>query len=112
MIDRNSKLMTDGNYLPFFMRDFHAQKRLFKAIQSHYSERIQEDRLLNGLNWVMAHTYVIDLFLWFMALHGYTLQKSRAKEEFYDLDGFLKKFEQEQIERLKQELGMLHGGVK
>lgn len=110
MIHRDSKLMKDGNYLPPFMRDFHDQKRLFKAIQGHYSERIKEDRLMQGLNWVMAHTYVIDLFLWFMALHGYTLQKSRAKEEFYDLAGFLKKFEQEQIELLKMELGRLHEG--
>lgn len=109
MINRDSNLMKDGNYLPPFMRDFHAQKRLFKAIQSHYAGRIQEDRLLSGLNWVMAHTYVVDLFLWFMALHGYTLQKSRANEEFYDLDGFLKKFEQEQLETLRQELGRLHG---
>ena len=52
----------------------------------------------------MAHTYVIDLFLWFMALHGYTLQRSRAKEEFYDLDGFLGKFDREQLDLLKQEL--------
>lgn len=109
MIDRNSKLMNDGNYLPLFMRDFHDQKRLFKAIQGQYSERIQEDRLLSGLNWVMAHTYVIDLFLWFMALHGYTLQKSRAKEDFYDLDGFLKEFDRKQLELLKMELGRIHG---
>ena len=104
MIDKTSKLMRDAFYLPPFLRDFHAQKRLFKAIHNHYRERIQEDRLLDGLNWVMAHTYVIDLFLWFMALHGYTLQRSRAKEEFYDLDGFLGKFDREQLDLLKREL--------
>ena len=59
MINRDSNLMKDGNYLPPFMRDFHAQKRLFKAIQSHYAGRIQEDRLLSGLNWVIDRKSVV-----------------------------------------------------
>jgi hypothetical protein len=30
--------------------------------------------------------YTIDLFLHFMARHGYTLQRSRARVPFHDLD--------------------------
>ena len=32
-----------------------------------------------------AHIYTIDVFLWFMAMHGYTLQRSRARVDFEDL---------------------------
>lgn len=109
MINRDSNIMTDGNYLPRFMRDFHAQKRLFKAIHSHYATRFKESDL-SGLNWIMAHIYVIDLFLWFMALHGYTMQRSRAKEEFYDIDSFLHEFDKQQLEQLRAFMNERHGG--
>jgi len=105
MINRDSKLMTDARYLPGFMRDVHAQKRLFKAIHRLYEKRLSaEDEYLNGLSWGMAHAYVVDLFLWFMALHGYTLRKSRVKETFCDLDEYLKEFDEEQLQLLKEML--------
>ena len=31
----------------------------------------------------------IDVFLWFMARHGFTLQRSRARQNFDDLDVLL-----------------------
>ena len=70
-----------GLHLPVFMRDFHDQKDLFKAIE----------RLTTGIEeewhvpWTKAQVYVIDIFLWFMARHGYTLQKTRAKHTFQDI---------------------------
>lgn len=69
----------EGKHLPEFMRDFHDQKDLFKTIHRRYTERPE------GANWVQAHIYTVDFFLWFMAQHGYTLQRSRARLPFDDL---------------------------
>jgi hypothetical protein len=68
-------------YLPPFLRDFHDQKDLFKAI--HW--RTSTNESTQALTWVQAHCYVIDVFLWWMAARGYTLQKTRVKCEFRDL---------------------------
>ena len=71
--------VAEGKHLPDFMRDFHDQKDLFKTIHRRYQERT------DGANWVQAHCYTIDFFLWFMAQHGYTLQRSRARLPFDDI---------------------------
>ncbi len=60
--------LSDGAYLPEPLRDFHDQK----------------------VNWVDAHCYVIDIFLWFMARRGWTLQRSRSGLEFRDLQDDIK----------------------
>jgi hypothetical protein len=80
-------------FLPKWLRDFHAQKDLFKTIHESvdiskampYDERV---------NWTVAMCYVIDVFLWFMARHGYTLQKTRTKLDFNDLDETLNFWEE------------------
>jgi len=97
-----------GKYLPEPLRDFHDQKRLFKRIQVNVENKIRRnkqergyDPYLQGINWCMAHVYVIDFFLWFMALHGYTLQRSRQKFAFDDLDETMQDFEKQQIEQYK-----------
>jgi hypothetical protein len=73
-------------HLPSIMRDFHDQKEIFKAIESKYG------RADGGyaVSWVNANVYVIDYFLRWMAFHGYTLQKTRAKHTFCDLELTLK----------------------
>lgn len=38
------------------------------------------------VDWVTGQCYVIDVFLWFMGMHGYTLQKSRAIVDFLPLE--------------------------
>lgn len=73
----------DQKHLPDFMRDFHNCKDLFKAISEYIV--CEDDHPANQVNWVQAHCYTIDVFLWFMAEHGYTLQRSRARHEFTDL---------------------------
>jgi hypothetical protein len=84
----------DAIYLPRFMRDFHDQKELFKDIQTFVENRKKAEpnyTYLDGLTWVSAHVYVVDFFLWFMAQHGYTLQKSRMPGvEFHDIEEELK----------------------
>ena len=85
--------LDSGNYLPPIIRDFHDQKDLFKKIGSIVQEREE----LKGLNWVMAHIFTIDVFLWFMARHGYTLQKSRQRNiEFESLDKSVGEFKAQQ----------------
>jgi hypothetical protein len=77
--ERLKKWRGDGEHLPDFMRDFHDQKNLFKTIH----EQAVSDP--NAPSWMGAHVYTLDAFLWFMARHGYTLQKSRARLAFDDI---------------------------
>ncbi len=72
--------------LPDFIKDFHDQKDLFKAIYEQYSEGNNKE-LLSKVNWVDAHCFTIDVFLWWMGRHGYKLQKARKKGvEFFDVN--------------------------
>jgi len=72
-----------GKYLPEFMRDFHDQKNLFKLIHNTYSQDNKNANLYP--DWIKAHCYTIDWFLWFMGQRGYTLQKNRSNVEFKPL---------------------------
>lgn len=74
--------MESGEYLPEPMRDFHNQKDIFKAIHQAYALHDNAD----SPSWVQAHIYTVDNFLWYMARCGYTLQRSRKKLPFRDLD--------------------------
>lgn len=85
-------------YLPPFIRDFHDQKELFKRIDQLKSS----GNMFEKPNWVTAQIYVIDFFLFFMARHGYTLQKSKAKIDFESLDKTMHDFRDEKFGYLKQ----------
>lgn len=76
------KWMEDGRYLPPPLRDFHDQKDVFKAIH----EIVSANEGTKRVNWVDAQIYTVDVFLWFMARRGYTLQRSRLRYDFRDLD--------------------------
>jgi hypothetical protein len=73
--------LKSAKYLPDFMRDFHDQKDLFKTIH----ELVSEHDGTKAISWRDAHIYTIDVFLWFMARRGYTLQRSRVKCDFLDI---------------------------
>ena len=76
--------LKEGNHLPDFIKDFHDQKDLFKAIYTQWQE---DNEVLKKVSWVDAHVFTIDIFLWWMGLHGYKLQKNRAKNvEFYEAE--------------------------
>lgn len=77
----------DQKHLPAFMRDFHNCKQLFKGIADYIE--LEDDHPAKEVNWRQAHCYTIDVFLWFMARHGFTLQRSRARQNFDDLDVLL-----------------------
>lgn len=75
--------MRSGGHLPKFMRDFHDQKDLFKAIDEII---ITPANGIRNPTWAEAHVYVIDVFLWFMARRGYTLQRTRFNGDFRDVE--------------------------
>lgn len=86
-------------YLPKFMRDFHDQKGLFKAIDEVVGRRLAADPrlMLKDVSWVQSHVYVVDFFLWFMARHGWTLQPTRRKGEYADLGATLRDAEERRV---------------
>jgi hypothetical protein len=73
--------LKSGAYLPDFMRDFHDQKDLFKTVH----ELVRTNDGTQRISWIDAHIYTVDVFLWFMARRGYTLQRTRTKCEFLDI---------------------------
>ncbi len=97
--------LKSGNYLPRPLRDFHNAKRLFKRIDENIQRTLANDdnaRIsYQGYNWILAHIYVVDQFLWFMARHGWTLQRSRQPLVFADLETTLKEFDERQLQALK-----------
>ncbi len=84
-------LLEESNYMPKRFRDFHDQKDLFKYI--HHKVNLPND--CSAISWVAAHIYIVDIFLYFMAKRGYTLQKSRHKIDFTDIDKELVDFRRE-----------------
>ena len=78
-------------HLPVFMRDFHDAKDLFKAIGGGVSPDNTEISYVNGM------CYVLDRFLRFMALHGYTLQKSRAPVQFKDIAQTMREWQEADV---------------
>jgi hypothetical protein len=73
--------LRSGEYLPDFMRDFHDQKDLFKAVDDIRQRSVERNggSYMRDLSWSDAHVYTVDIFLWMMARHGYTLQRSRKR---------------------------------
>lgn len=92
--------LKDGKFLPYFLKDFHDQKRVFKSVEKY----LGKEKEPYGVDWVSGNCYTIDKFLRYMAIHGLTLQKSRVHCEFCSLEETLKKDEQEEMEMLKKML--------
>jgi hypothetical protein len=80
--------LKSGKYLPQPLRDFHDQKDTFKAI--HQAIDVKGHDYCKSVDWMAAHCYVIDIFLWYMARRGYTLQRSRQRLPFRDLEADVK----------------------
>lgn len=95
----------DGKYLPTFMRDFHDQKDVFKSVWEIVERRKNKDPShgFGDMTWVGAHIFTIDVFLWFMAAHGWTLQRTRQPTvplEFADLDETIRERRDREAEQL------------
>ena len=92
---------------PVILKDFHDQKDLFKTLFDlmPYEDKEDENDFYR-INWTQAHVFVIDKFLPFMAMHGYTLQRSRKKVLFFDINKTIKEFKDkiaEQFNRMLKE---------
>ncbi len=100
--------LKEGKHLPVFMRDFHEQKRIFKWIGNKVESSKQAPeswtermRLTMLPDWMSAHIYVLDYFLWFMAMHGWTLQRSRRPFAFRDWEADLREMEEQDAEAFR-----------
>ena len=77
------KQISNGNgdykFLPLEFRDFHHQKDLFKEIfqQYDYHNKIEESL---QIPWTVFHVNVTDIFLYQMALRGYSLKHKKKKD--------------------------------
>lgn len=85
--------LSSGKYMPEFLRDFHSQKDLFKAMHNTITNADE-----NG-NWREGHIYVVDTFLWYMARCGYTLQRSRKQVPFRSMDDDIERYKNEVSEK-------------
>lgn len=99
-------------HLPHFMRDFHDQKQVFKRIDELVESRKAKnpkDSLANDYpNWIVAHVYIVDFFLWYMASCGYTLQKTHARVDgLFDLPEDLAAFRAKELDQLMQDMDSL-----
>lgn len=91
--------LKSGAYLPKPLRDFHDSKEVFKTM--HATVAIDKNEFARGVTWIAGQCYVIDIFLWFMARRGWTLQRSRADVEFRDLDADIAAHREKNSEALR-----------
>lgn len=84
MDERVKAWRLSGKYLPRFLRDFHDQKDAFKAMHSIVD--VEEHEYAKSIGWIAGQCYVIDIFLWHMARHGYVLRKASTKLPFEDIE--------------------------
>lgn len=90
-----------GKHLPIFMRDFHDQKDIFKAMTDYFNNADEMP-----VSWQDGHVFTIDWFLWFMAAHGYTLQKTAAKcDNFHELDKTIERSKNARQEQFAEMIG-------
>ncbi|MBC8737427.1 hypothetical protein F6X40_11485 [Paraburkholderia sp. UCT31] len=94
------KWRDDGKHLPEFLRDFHEAKDFFQALKEFVE--IDDGNPAKDISAMTAQIYVVDVLLWYLARHGYTLQRSRARLEFDDIRETVAAFVEER--RLAQEL--------
>lgn len=108
MTDQTTAWLRSGEYLPAFMRDFHDQKDVFKACDEVMQRSIAKNggAYMRDLSWVDAHVYTVDIFLWMMARHGYTLQRSRKRLPFADLFAWISGAKRERDREMAKGLGL------
>lgn len=90
-----------NKYLPKPLRDFHNAKDVFKTIH-HMMDFEKFPPQIKELGWINAQIYVIDVFLWWMAKRGYTLQKSRQKLPFRDMNDDIKARQDEEAKHFQE----------
>jgi hypothetical protein len=104
MDEKLKQWRADGHHLPKVLRDFHDQKEVFKAM--HDMLIVKPSDIGSEISVVEGQVYVVDRFLWFMARHGYTLQKSRARQNFDSLEGNVQSFTEQRNAAFAKLLGL------
>ena len=107
--ENNGKLkawLKSGDYMPPRLRDFHNQKDLFKCMHNFYRSAFSDPKNEQwGIpSWMGGQVYIVDFFLYFMAMHGYTLQRSRSNIPFCDMDAMVEQFKDKQADSFKRML--------
>lgn len=95
MSKNNNQWRQEQGHLPEFLKDFHDAKALFRTL-SVFFENSDEC----PISWVDGHVFTIDYFLWFMAIHGYKLTKTRADVEVDCIHETIKEFDPRNQARL------------
>lgn len=97
-----NEYVSSGEHLPDILKDFQDQKDFFKAIYAQWGENTD---VLKAVTWMDAHVFTIDVFLHWAGLHGYKLQKSRAKNvDFYDIQETISTIKAKASERFAEML--------
>lgn len=73
----------------------------FMAIEASGYNTTHDGSEYYEVSWVQGHIYVIDVFLRFMASHGYTLQRTKKKLTYADLNETLEKYDEDMLKDWK-----------
>lgn len=100
------EFLKSGKFLPQPLRDFHDAKDLFKTMHEYYHNSLEEARKEGFAvpNWRDAQVYIIDYFLRYMAVHGWTMQQSRQKVDFCDIYASIEDFNKKNAEAFQEYL--------
>ena len=104
MDEKLKQWRAEGHHLPEVLRDFDDQRDVFKAM--HDMLIVNPSDIGSQISFVEGQVYVVDRFLWFMARHGYTMQKSRARQNFESLEGNVQSFTEQRNAASAKALGL------
>lgn len=97
--------LKSGAFLPAPLRDFHDQKDVFKTMHGAIDPANES---IKRVSWIDGQCYVIDIFLWFMARRGWTLQRSRADADFRDLAADIETHRKQEAEAFSRFMAERH----
>jgi hypothetical protein len=82
--------LAEGRHLPAFLREWQSQKDLFKLLAEYADAQPPGPNLPpHPLPWHHARDYTLQVFLRFLAEHGWTLQPARKEYEFPLIEAIL-----------------------
>lgn len=92
-----ARLIADGDHLPEILRAYDDQDQLFRAMHGLTGWN-DDDHCASDVTHITGNKYVVELFLKFMAEHGYVLRKDPQLAGARDIETSLAQFEQKERE--------------